>query len=401
MLQVVQQRELGGDLSRHETLTQVQLVGHTLGHVNLDSILSTHFQQLLNAPLELLLQLFHILAENPLPFTFVDGTSPFQPPLHGSPRSRNKINDHQHISLMQMILGRAQFHPVLVHHPHPRAMMRRRRIHQRVQPPRRDFRETLSDRIAVQIPHPRGRDSGWRGGRRGHVRFVLGDERHGNRHGDDDDADEAAPHHERAPIDEVPNGPSLQFLVGRGPLGDAIVVHVHHLGVHLGQFFRPGQFHLVVMGIVGVHIVVILFGPGAPPILASASVEIFVRDAHADVAKITGGGPPTVAHHVPGLDFATLVLGAKGLLALVLGAAALGFLLIVPPLGFGGVDGGGGDGIAVATASTAGGPSSGSGTGPTAGGLAVAAVVRGGGLSSRSRAPTAAVSAGGAGVGRG
>mmetsp|Transcript_7102 Transcript_7102/g.12443 ORF Transcript_7102/g.12443 Transcript_7102/m.12443 type:complete len:421 (-) Transcript_7102:324-1586(-) len=340
MLQIVQQRKFRGHLPAHQPLPQLQSVRNTLRHINLNPILPSHLEQFLNPTLQLILQLLHILAKNALPFALVHRTPPLQPTLHRSPRPADKVNHHERKPLMQVILRRAQLHSILVHQPLPRAMMRRLRIQQRFQSPRGDFREAFSDGLLVETAGAGGTGGGfgWFGGC--HVGYILGDQCYGDGDGDDDYDDEATSYHEGAAIDEVPNTSALEFFVRGGFFVDAIIGHVHHIGVHFVEFLLAFLGAAVIVRIV-LTLIVILGGARPSPILLGisvAAVDGFGGGADACVGKSFLG----VVDNVPRGYFLLSVLVAYGGVAFVFGAASFGLFLVVPPLGFGGVDGCGG-----------------------------------------------------------
>mmetsp|Transcript_13494 Transcript_13494/g.27579 ORF Transcript_13494/g.27579 Transcript_13494/m.27579 type:complete len:451 (-) Transcript_13494:110-1462(-) len=328
VLQVIQQRKLSGNFSRNQPLTQLQPIDDLLRDIDLDPVLSSHFQQFIDSALQLLLEVVDVLAEDSLPFAFVDRGSPLQSSFHWRPRPGDEINDHEHKPLMQMILGMSQLHPVLVDDPIQRPVLRGGRIGQDLRPPG-DGGQPIENGPVVRKTSRRGRSGGRIGLRGGDVGFVFRDERHGDGHGDDDDEDETAPHHESAAVDEVFERSALELFVGGDFLvgaGSAVDVHV----VDVVEVVELILFLLLEGGVFGIA--------GGEGFFDEGAGEAFAAEGAAGEAGAGGGDGAGTA------VFGRFEGEAGGVAFGFDLGAAFGFFAVVPPLGHVGVDYGGGGG---------------------------------------------------------
>mmetsp|Transcript_24915 Transcript_24915/g.52159 ORF Transcript_24915/g.52159 Transcript_24915/m.52159 type:complete len:236 (-) Transcript_24915:419-1126(-) len=229
--------------------------------------------------------------------------SPFQTTLDGGPRTADEVNYHEHVTLMQMILGGAELHPVLVHYPLEGPVMGRLGVQQRLQSSRSDLHQTLHDRLLFHQPRASGTSGGSVRSLRSHVGLVLADQCHGNGNGDNDDDNETASHHESAAVDQVPYGTPLEFLVGRGLATDAIIVHVHHVAVHFLELL--GSFG-VVFEVLGVQ----KFKVGCSAAAAILEVStIFFTGADSSILYLANtSGCAGVVRNIPRLYLSALVV---------------------------------------------------------------------------------------------
>mmetsp|Transcript_18016 Transcript_18016/g.32595 ORF Transcript_18016/g.32595 Transcript_18016/m.32595 type:complete len:238 (-) Transcript_18016:183-896(-) len=234
---------------------------------------------------------------------------------------------------MQMILGGAELHPVLVHHPHERPVMGRLGVQQRIHSPRSDLCQTLHDRLLVQQPRARGTSGGSVRSLRGRVGHVVLDQCHGNGNGDNDDDNETTSHHESAAVDEVPYGTPLKFLVGRGLATDAIIVYVHHVTVHFLELLGSFGVFFDVLGVQNFKV-----GCSAAAAILEVST-ILVTGADSSILYLANAsGCAGVVRNIPRLYLSALVVRLQSGIAFGGGSATFFFFLIVPPLGFGRVN---------------------------------------------------------------
>mmetsp|Transcript_5460 Transcript_5460/g.9225 ORF Transcript_5460/g.9225 Transcript_5460/m.9225 type:complete len:263 (+) Transcript_5460:1041-1829(+) len=222
MLQIIQQGKFARYLPTNQSLTQFQPVDNTLRHINLDTILPSRLQQFRNLPLQLCLQLLHILTGNALPITLMNRTAPLQPPLHRCPRPTNKINHHQHKPLMQMILPRSQLHPILKYNPIQRPVLCRIRITQHIRSTSNTLQSVKNIPIHLLTSHCRTSTRRIRHGRC-NIRFIFTNQRHGDSHSNHHNEDQTTSHHQGPSIHQIPKTTSLQFFVGSGNFTQTII----------------------------------------------------------------------------------------------------------------------------------------------------------------------------------